>query len=87
MLTYTHKRKRNAFARKHWRLEAENLQPLRPRYVAQTVQKPQGLMVWAAINGHGQLVLRRCPLKVNAVEYQKIIDSTLRFVRPRYLCK
>lgn len=54
------------------------------RFVGLAVQKPQSLMVWAAINGRGQLVLRRCPPKVKAGDYQSILDSALSFIKPRY---
>jgi hypothetical protein len=48
------------------------------------VQKPQGLMVWAAINGKGDLILKRCPPKVKAKDYQDILASAKRFISPRY---
>jgi hypothetical protein len=54
------------------------------RYLGAAVQMPQGLMIWAAINGRGQLVLRRCPPKVKARDYQDVLDSALRFINPRY---
>ena len=54
------------------------------RYVATAVQKPQGLMVWAAMNGRGELVLRRCPPKMKALDYQTILGSALSFIRRRY---
>jgi hypothetical protein len=48
------------------------------------LQKPQGLMVWAAINGRGQLILKRCPPKVKARDYQNILKSAKLFIKPRY---
>ena len=44
-------------------------------------------MVWCAINGDGDLVLRRCPKKVNADAYCNILQSAINFIRPRYLGK
>ena len=55
------------------------------RYLGLAVQKPQGLMVWAAINGRGELVLRRCPPKVKSLDYQATLGTALRFIKPRYL--
>ena len=53
------------------------------KYIMPVVAKPQSLMVWAAINGRGQLILRRCPKKVNAQSYQDILDTAKAFIRPR----
>lgn len=55
------------------------------KYVHGSVQRPQGLMVWAAINGAGRLVLQRCVPKINASAYQATLATDLAFIRPRYL--
>lgn len=44
---------------RHWRQVSDS--KYLPKYVVPTVSKPESLMVWAAMNGHGQIVLRRCP--------------------------
>ena len=41
-------------------------------------------MVWAAINGRGDLILKRCPPKVKSADYQDILQKAIRFVKPRY---
>ena len=48
------------------------------------MQKPQGVMVWAAINGRGELIVRRCPPKVKARDYTNILNTALNFIKPRY---
>ena len=53
-------------------------------YSIPSVAKPEGLMVWAAINGRGKLIVRRCPPKVNSVEYQRLLASSMTFIKPRY---
>ena len=55
------------------------------RYCMPAVQKPLGVMVWAAMKRSGAICLRRCPPKVNSVEYQNILERSLRFVKPRLL--
>lgn len=62
----------------------KNAKKFDAKYLGPAVSKPQGLMVWAAINGRGQLIVRRCPPKVKAVDYQAILDSALHFIRKRY---
>jgi hypothetical protein len=54
------------------------------RYVQNVVQKAESIMVWAAINGKGKVIVRRCPRKVKAVDYQGILSTALRFISPRY---
>ena len=57
------------------------------RYSIPSVAKAEGLMyVWSAINGRGEIILRRCPPKVNSVEYQTLLGSALPFIRPRCVC-
>ena len=48
------------------------------------VHIPAGLMVWCAMNGAGELVLRRCPPKVKAADYQAIVASATTFIKPRF---
>jgi hypothetical protein len=55
------------------------------RYVNQTIQKPQGLMIWSAMNGRGEIIIRRCPPKVKAVDYQNILRTAKKFIKPRYV--
>ena len=54
-----------------------------PNYVVPTTQKPQGVMVWAAMNGKGKLVVHRCPPKVKSGDYQAILGQYKRFICPR----
>ena len=54
-----------------------------PKSVQTTVQKPLGLMVWVAMNGKGRLILRRCPTKFKAVDYQAVLTSALSFLKCR----
>ena len=55
------------------------------RYTIRTVQKAEGLMVWAAMKSNGTIWLRRCPPKVDSAAYQSILGSALSFIRPRYV--
>lgn len=54
------------------------------KYTIGTVSHPQKIMVWAAMDAGGRICLRRCPDKVNASEYQKILQSAMSFIRRRY---
>ncbi len=54
-----------------------------PKYTVKTVSKSVGVMVWCAINGRGDVLVRRCPEKVDAEAYQGILKSALTFIRPR----
>lgn len=49
-----------------------------------TAHISSGVMVWCAMNGAGNLVLKRCPPKVKAPEYQTILASAKSFIRPRF---
>ncbi len=49
-------------------LEANFGQKIAAQYVIPTVQKPEGVMVWAAMDVTGKIVLRRYPPKVNSIE-------------------
>ena len=53
------------------------------KYTASVTQKPEGLMVWAAMDGKGKLILRRCPKKVKSADYQTILGDSLSFIRRR----
>ena len=53
------------------------------KYTMPTVQKAESVMVWAAMKRSGEICLRRCPVKVNAVAYQGILDSARAFIQPR----
>ena len=55
---------------RYWK--ASSVSKFSPRYVLPQVQKAEGLMVWAAMNGNGQICLGRCPPKVKAVDYQAL---------------
>ena len=55
-----------------------------PKYIVNTEQKPQGVMVWAAMNSRGQICLRRCPPTVKAQDYCDILASAMTFIKPRY---
>ena len=44
-----------------WRLKGENR--FLPKYLVSSEQKPQGLMVWAAMKTDGSICIRRCPPK------------------------
>lgn len=54
------------------------------KYVVPVTQKPEGVMVWAAMNGAGKIWLELCPAKVKAVDYQQILTKAIRFIRPRH---
>ena len=53
------------------------------KYTVPTVQKAEGLMVWAAMKSDGAICLRRCPPRLNAAAYQAILMSARGFIRPR----
>jgi hypothetical protein len=54
------------------------------RYTVPTVAKAEGVMVWAAINSDGEVVIRRCPTTVDSAGYQEILKSALSFIRRRF---
>lgn len=54
------------------------------RYVIPNTVKSQGLMVWAAMDGKGQLKLRRCPPSMNSLGYQAVLGSALHFIKRRH---
>ena len=64
-----------------WRPRGES--KFTPKYLVRTVQKPEGLMVWAAMKSDGSICVRHCTNKVNAAEYQQILGSALSFIHPR----
>ena len=53
------------------------------KFTVPTVAKAAGVMVWAAINGKGDVIVRRCPTSVDSAGYQDILKSALHFIRPR----
>ena len=53
------------------------------KYTVPSVQKPEGLMVWAAMKANGAICLRRCPPKVDAIAYRSILSSAKAFIKPR----
>jgi hypothetical protein len=46
-----------------------------------TTAKSQGLMIWAAINGAGDILLKKCPKKMKADGYQDILIDSLEFIK------
>ena len=54
------------------------------RYTVKTTARSVGVMVWVAINSSGEMMWKRCPDTVNALEYQNILSGALSFIRPRY---
>lgn len=54
-----------------------------PKYLTSSVQKPEGVMVWAAMKSDGAICLRRCPPKMNSAGYQSILGSAMTFIKPR----
>ena len=40
------------------------------KYTVPTAAKSEGVMVWAAMDATGKVIVRRCPKKVNAAAYQ-----------------
>lgn len=55
-----------------------------PKYVQKTTAKSEGVMVWCAINGKGDVLVKRCPDRVDALAYQQMLKESLHFIRPRY---
>ena len=62
-----------------WRRRGESR--LRASYTVKTTTKSEGVMVWAAINSSGQVIVRQCPKKVKATDYQDILSESLSFIR------
>ena len=57
------------------------------RYSVKTTLKGDGVMVWAAINSKGEYIVKRCPKKMKAEDYQDMLADCLPFIRGgRYLC-
>ena len=57
------------------------------RYTVPTVAKAEGIMVWAAINSRGEVVIRRCPTTVDSMGYQSVLKSAKYFIAPRCAMK
>ena len=68
---------------KCWRMAGEN--KFLPKYIMHSVQKSEGLMVWAAMKGSGAISLRRCPHRLNAAGYQAILASARPFISTRFV--
>ena len=66
---------------KCWRMVSES--KFLPKYIIPTVQKAEGLMVWAAMKSSGAISIRRCPPKLNAAGYQDILASAKPFIGTR----
>lgn len=48
------------------------------RYVTKTVKYGGGsIMVWGAIKGDGSRILIKCPMPMNSVNYQRVLDQGL----------
>ena len=54
------------------------------RYSIPSVQKPESILIWAAMRGDGRLCVRRCPCTLTAESYQAILQSALQFLRRRH---
>ena len=44
-------------------------------------------MVWAAMNGSGQLIVKRMPTIVYSAAYIATLESAKAFIQPKYACK
>ena len=55
------------------------------KYRVPSVARVDGIMVWCAINGRGDLCLRRCPPVVDSKAYQDILESAKKFLNSRYI--
>ena len=53
------------------------------KYTTPSGQKPEGVMVWAAMKSDGAICLRRCPQKMNSAAYHSVLQSAIGFIRPR----
>jgi hypothetical protein len=68
-----------------WRRKGQRCDP---RYTVKTTAHPEKIMVWAAINGKGEVIVRLCADGVDAAEYQNVLGSALYFIKgSRYACK
>ena len=55
------------------------------KYTVPTTQRSQGVMIWAAMRGDGKILVKLCPPKVKAKEYQAILKDSLDFIQTRCL--
>ena len=62
-----------------WRKRGENRYS--PKYTTKTTTKSEGVMVWCAMKYSGELIVRLCPKKVKAVDYQDILSDSLDFIK------
>ena len=56
-----------------WRRKGENR--FKAKYTIPTTAKSEGIMVWAAMDSAGKVIVCRCPKKVNAAAYQACIPT------------
>lgn len=63
----------------------KNASKFEAKYSLPSVAKSQGVMIWAAINGKGKVIIRRCPPKVNSAAYQDILATAMKFIRSRFV--
>ena len=56
------------------------------KYVVPTTQRPVGVMVWCAIDGKGNVCLRRCDATMDSEAYINLLKSAESFVNRRCTC-
>lgn len=65
-----------------WRKDGDKF---KAKCVMPVVSKSEGIMVWCAINGHGDLIIRKCPKTMKSADYtDTILETALNFIAPRY---
>ena len=62
---------------------APNDSRFKAKYLTSSVQRPEGVMVWAAMKSDGAICLRKCPPKMNSASYQSVLGSAIGFIKPR----
>lgn len=65
---------------KVWRRRGDRF---KAKYTVPTVGQSDGVMVWAAMNSYGQVIVRQCPPKMNSTAYQAVLATALPFIKPR----
>jgi hypothetical protein len=61
-----------------WRKRGEQY---KAQYCIKTTQKSKGIMVWAAMNSKGEVVVKLCPKKMSAAGYQEVLSDALGFIK------
>ena len=61
-----------------WRKRVQNRYS--PKYTTNTTTKSEGVIVWCAMKYSGELIVRVCPKKVKAVDYQDILSHPIGFL-------